>query len=80
MDEISSVQAGSREAMNRLIEELWKGIRVIIQIRLMPYSIYVIWMLIMLYHKVTCCIRSLKIVFGIIPFRYCVPKLFLSLR
>ena len=54
---------------------VWKGIRVIIQIRLMPYSIYVIWMLIMLYHKVTCCIRSLNIVFWIIPFGYCVPPI-----
>ena len=59
---------------------LWKGIRVIIQIRLMPYSIYVMWMLIMLYHKVTCCIRSLKIVFWIIPFGYCVPPIKLLLN
>ena len=54
---------------------VWKGIRVIIQIRLMPYSIYVIWMLIMLYHKETYCIHSLKIVFWIIPFEYCVPPI-----
>ena len=74
--------SASEEMQKQIIKDnkhngyfLWKGIRVKIQIRLMSYSIYVIWMLIMLYHKVKCCIRSFKIVFWIIPFGYCVPPI-----